>query len=239
MPMQLKVSVGQYSSKGRKPANQDFHGVRIPEEPLLSLKGICLALADGISSSDVSQVASQTAVDGFLEDYYCTSEAWSVKTSGERVLGATNSWLYSQSQGSQFRYDRDKGYVCTFSALVVKSTKAHLFHIGDARIYRVKGEALEQLTDDHRIRISDEKSFLGRALGAAARLDIDYQALPIEEGTTFVLLTDGVYEHVDHELVVEAIRRHASELDVAAEAIASAAYDRGSVDNLTVQIARV
>ena len=239
MPMQLKVSVGQYSSKGRKPANQDFHGVRIPEEPLLSLKGICLALADGISSSDVSQVASQTAVDGFLEDYYCTSEAWSVKTSGERVLGATNSWLYSQSQGSQFRYDRDKGYVCTFSALVVKSTKAHLFHIGDARIYRVKGEALEQLTDDHRIRISDEKSFLGRALGAAARLDIDYQALPIEEGTTFVLLTDGVYEHVDHELVVEAIRRHASDLDVAAEAIASAAYDRGSVDNLTVQIARV
>ena len=237
--MQLKVSVGQYSSKGRKPVNQDFHGVRIPEEPLLSLKGVCVALADGISSSDVSQVASQTAVDGFLEDYYCTSEAWSVKTSGERVLGATNSWLYAQSQGSSFRYERDKGYVCTFSALVIKSTKAHLFHVGDARIYRVQGEALEQLTDDHRIRISDEKSFLGRALGVGARLDVDYRALPIEEGTTFVLLTDGVHEHVSEGLIVEAVRRHAHELDAAAEAIASSAFDNGSLDNLTVQIARV
>jgi serine/threonine protein phosphatase PrpC/predicted Ser/Thr protein kinase len=237
--MHLKVSVGQYSSKGRKPANQDFHGVRIPEEPLLSLKGVCLALADGISSSDVSQVASQTAVDGFLEDYYCTSEAWSVKTSGERVLGATNSWLYSQSLGREDRYDRDKGYVCTFSALVLKSTKAHLFHIGDARIYRVQGDTLEQLTDDHRIRISDEKSFLGRALGAAARLDIDYRALPIEEGMIFLLATDGVYEHVSEALIVDAVRRHAGDLDVAAEAIASAAYEGGSQDNLTVQLARI
>lgn len=237
--MQLKVSASQYSSQGRKPANQDFHGVRVPEEPLLSLKGVCVALADGISSSDVSQIASQTAVDGFLEDYYCTSEAWSVKTSGERVLSATNSWLYSQSQSGQYRYDRDKGYVCTFSALVIKSTTAHLFHVGDARIYRLRGEALEQLTDDHRIRLSDEKSFLGRALGVGARVDIDYRALPVEEGDAFVLLTDGVYEFISEARIVEEIRRHADQLEVAAQTIAKEAFDGGSLDNLTVQIVRV
>src|SRR5688572_29855053 len=130
MSTHLKVSLGQYTDKGRKPTNQDFHGARVPEEPLASLKGVCVALADGISSSDVSQVASQAAVAGFLEDYYCTSEAWSVKTSAERVLGATNSWLYAQTQGSQFRYEKDKGYVCTFSALILKSRRAHLFHAG-------------------------------------------------------------------------------------------------------------
>ena len=82
----MKISYGQYSDKGRKEINQDFHGLCVPREPQLSTKGIAIALADGISASDVSQVASEAAVVGFLEDYYCTSDAWSVKTSVERVL---------------------------------------------------------------------------------------------------------------------------------------------------------
>ena len=95
---QLKISIGQHSDKGRKETNQDFHGAMIPDEPLLSLKGIAIVLADGISSSNVSQVASESAVKSFLTDYYCTSDAWSVKTSAQRVLAATNSWLHSQTR---------------------------------------------------------------------------------------------------------------------------------------------
>jgi len=89
MSNELKISVGQHSDKGRKETNQDFHGVLIPKEPLLTTKGIAIALADGISSSNVSQVASESAVKSFLTDYYCTSESWSVKTSAHRVLAAT------------------------------------------------------------------------------------------------------------------------------------------------------
>src|SRR6266516_5619337 len=125
--MSLKISIGQYSDKGRKEVNQDFHGALIPKEPLLSLKGIAVVLADGISSSQVSQIASESAVKGFLTDYYCTSEAWSVKTSAQRVLIATNSWLHSQTRRSQYSYDKDRGYVCTLSALVIKSTTGHIF----------------------------------------------------------------------------------------------------------------
>ncbi len=61
----LTVSIGQYSDKGRKEVNQDSHGAFTPSEPLLSAKGITMALADGISSSAVSQVASAAAVKGF------------------------------------------------------------------------------------------------------------------------------------------------------------------------------
>ena len=106
MPRELRISVGQHSDKGRKEINQDFHGVLIPDEPLLSMKGIAVALADGISSSNVSQIASESAVKSFLTDYYCTSEAWSVKTSAQRVLAATNSWLHAQTRRSQYRYER-------------------------------------------------------------------------------------------------------------------------------------
>src|SRR3954462_14460922 len=142
MPRELQISVGQHSDKGRKQTNQDFHGALIPGEPLLSLKGIAIVLADGISSSNVSQIAAESAVKSFLTDYYCTSESWSVKTSAQRVIAAINSWLYSETKRSQHGTDADKGYVCTFSALIVKASVAHLFHVGDARIYRVSGNSL-------------------------------------------------------------------------------------------------
>jgi serine/threonine protein phosphatase PrpC len=239
MSSELKISVGQYSDKGRKEINQDFHGARIPKEPQLSSKGIAIAVADGIGSSQVSQVASQFAVTGILEDYYCTSEAWSVKTSVERVLTATNSWLHSQTQKSQYRHDMDRGYVCALSAMVFKSTTAHLFHVGDTRIYQVRGRALEQLTNDHRTWASAEQSYLSRALGIHPQLEIDYQSLQVEKGDVFLLATDGAYEHVDTEFIIAAIDGNRDDLDKAAASIAAEACRQGSEDNVTVQLVRV
>src|SRR5690606_40732231 len=109
-----------------------------------------IALADGISSSEVGHIASEAAVASFLSDYYCTSEAWSVKKSVQCVLTAANSWLYAQTRQSQYRYDQDKGYVCTLSTLVLKGTQAHLFHVGDARVYRLRDTTLEPLTQDRK-----------------------------------------------------------------------------------------
>src|SRR6188508_3803710 len=117
MPRELKISIGQCSDKGRKAINQDFHGALIPGEPLLSLKGVAVVLADGISSSNVSHIASESAVKSFLTDYYCTAESWSVKTSAQRVLAATNSWLHAQTRQSYYPDEEDRGYVCTLSAM--------------------------------------------------------------------------------------------------------------------------
>jgi len=239
MPSQLNVSVGQYTDKGRKETNQDFHGAYIPVEPQLSSKGVAIALADGISSSDVSHIASESAVKGFLEDYSCTSDAWSVKKSAQRVLTATNSWLYAQTRHSQHRYDTGRGYVCTFSAMVIKSTTAHLFHVGDSRIYRLRGNTLEQLTNDHQVRVSEDTTYLARALGMNPQLEIDYQALTVEKGDVFLLVTDGVYDYSSPKFVINTVREHADNIDAAAKAIVDAALERGSTDNLTLQIVRV
>jgi serine/threonine protein phosphatase PrpC len=239
MPTELRISLGQCSDKGRKPSNQDFHGALIPEEPLLRLKGISVVIADGISSSNVSHVASESAVKSFLTDYYCTSESWSVKTSAQRVVAATNAWLHSQTRRSQYAYDKDKGYVCTFSALVLRSTTAHIFHVGDCRIYRLSGQMLEQLTEDHRVVVSSGQTYLGRALGINAQVEIDYQALTIEKDDVFLLATDGVYEHISARFVVSTIRSHAADLDTAAQIIVTEALQRGSEDNLTIQIVRI
>ena len=235
----LKISSGQYSDKGRKETNQDFHGIYIPEGPQSETKGIAIALADGISSSNVGHIASEAAVTGFLEDYYCTSDAWSVKTSALRVLTATNSWLHSQTQRSHGRYDKDKGYICTMSVMVIKSTTAHIFHIGDTRIYRLNKDILEQLTTDHRIILSQEEKFLSRALGVNAQLDVDYKSLRVEEGDIFLFATDGVYEHVDDHFITVTIENNKHDLEKAAKVIVDEAYQRGSEDNLTFQIVRI
>ena len=239
MTSQLSISIGQGSEKGRKEINQDFHGICIPKNPLLSTKGIAIGLADGISSSDVSQHASEVAVTGFLEDYYCTPESWTVKTSVQRVLRATNSWLYVQSRNSPYRYSPDRGYVCTFTALIIKSNTAHIFHVGDTRVYRLLDRHLEQLTEDHRLWVSKDKSYLRRALGMKDQLELDYRTLVLDVGDVYVLATDGLYEYVDEKFIIDVISTHGDDLDRAASLILNESLRQGSQDNLTVQIVRV
>ncbi len=236
MPNQLNISVGQGTDKGRKKINQDFHGAYIPKEPQLTSKGIAIALADGISSSEVSQHASEIAIKSFLGDYYCTSESWTVKTAVQCVLKATNSWLYLQTRNSPYRYSPDKGYVCTFTALVIKSNTAHVFHVGDTRAYRLIHNNLEQITEDHRLWVSKEKSYLRRALGMKEQLELDYRSFTLDVGDLFILATDGVYEFANDKFIIKTLKSHTDNLDKAASLIIKEALQQGSTDNLSIQI---
>ena len=239
LPVALRVSMGQHSERGRKTVNQDFHGAFIPGQPALHTKGIVVALADGIGSSDVSQEASEAAVRAVLDDYYCTSDAWSVKRSMQRVLTAMNSWLHAQTLRSAHRHDHDRGWVCALSALVLKGRSAHLFHCGDIRIYKLADRQLEQLTHDHRVWVGAGISYLSRALGFRPVLEIDYRCLAVEPGDLFVLACDGVHEHLASPVIAQIIHGHGDDLDAAARAIVQRAFDAGSADNLTVQLIRV
>src|SRR5439155_20433414 len=68
---------------------------------------------------------------------------------------------------------------------------------------------------------------------------IDYLTFKIEKGDTFVLVTDGIYEHVGDRVIARAIKDGSADLDLAAKNIVEMAFDLGSKDNLTVQIVRV
>jgi serine/threonine protein kinase len=76
-------------------------------------------------------------------------------------------------------------------------------------------------------------------MGMDRKVEVDYQAIPLEEGELLVLATDGVYEFTDAAYVAAAIKSCAGNLDQAAQAIVEEALKRGSGDNLTVQIVRV
>ena len=231
----LKISIGSASDKGIKARNEDFLGARIPEGAQLIHKGVTVAIADGMSGSDAGHEASHCCVASFLSDYYSTPDSWSVKQAGQKILSATNSWLYSQGQK---RYDSIKGMVSTLSILVLKSNTAHIFHIGDSRIYRLRKGNLEQMTRDHRIWISEEKNYLNRAMGIEPRLEVDYKAFSLEQGDMFFTSTDGVHDFID-EKTLKSLLQSGDDLAQIAQRIVHQASANKSDDNLSCQVLRI
>lgn len=232
----LTLSIGQHTDQGLKPENQDYYATVVPEDPLLTSKGFCAIIADGVSSCGQGKQASESCVKGFLSDYFSTPDSWTVKHSAHRVLMALNSWLFSQAQTPR---QPDKGMLTTLSCLIIKSNTAHLFHVGDSRISRLQGDTLECMTNDHRVWVSADKNYLSRAMGFDIHLDVDYRSLPVEAGDIFILSTDGVHDFVSEKDIVATIHRHIRELPVAAAELCTQALANKSSDNVTCQIIRI
>ena len=236
-PACLEIRAGQHSEAGVKPSNEDCCGIRVPESrSLVRSKGICAVVADGVSSSEAGRAAAETCVQGLLQDYYSTPESWTVKTSVQKVMGALNRWLYGRGQ-SQFR--SGQGMLSTCSVAVFKSATVHIFHVGDTRISRLRGEEFTRLTRDHQTWSGGDKAFLNRAMGADLQVDIDYRSESLAVGDVFFLTTDGVHEYLSAEEMVALYREHGEDPEAAARAIVEAALAAGSLDNATCQVIEV
>jgi len=237
MTSKLKLQVGSRSEKGMKEENQDYVGHFIPVNvALLAGKGAAFALADGVSSSSEAKQASQACVTGFMEDYFSTPDSWSVKKSGGKVLTAINNWLFSQS--NQY-HDISRGLATTFCGLVIKSTTAHLFHVGDSRIYLFRDNSLEQLTTDHRVHMPGQQEYLGRAMGIDYRLDIDYKSLTVEVGDIFFIATDGVHDTLSDKVILDAIKSEQHDLTILCEQLVAQSLQNGSLDNISCQAIQI
>ncbi len=236
MAGKLDIDYAIVTEKGDKDENADAADACMPEGGLIHSKGIAAAIADGMSSSEGGKEASQVSVTGFLTDYFSTPESWTVKTSAQRVLGALNRWLYSQGQ---VRHDSARGMVTTFSGMVLKSSTAHIFHVGDSRIYRQRQGELELLTRDHRVWVSKEREFLSRAMGIDASIDIDYRSIGVEQDDIFLFTTDGITGHITDHRIQELLNEHGNNLQACSSALLAESLHNGSTDNVTCQLLRV
>jgi len=238
---ELNFTLAQRSIAGVKPENEDAIGIRIPKSTLLSNKGAVAVIADGVSAAEAGKEASETCVHNFLNDYYSTPDSWGVKKSTSQVLTALNRWLFSQ--GRQYS-DAKKGYVSTFSAIIFKSQTAHIFHVGDSRIYRLRNGDLEQVTRDHTTYINNEQSYLSRAMGLDVKLDMDYRLLDLENGDIFFLSTDGIHDfikdtHIRQTLRALSTQEDESKFEAACDSLIEMALTNNSGDNLSCQILRI
>ena len=235
----LVLTGGQATSRGIRQTNEDCMGLRVPDGSLLALKGAAAVIADGVSSAEAGREASESCVQSFLADYYSTPESWTVKTAGQVVLTAINRWLYSQSHRALGAH---RGHVSTLSVLILKSRIAHVFHVGDTRIYRLRDSQFECLTNDHSTAITESQVYLARAMGLDARLEVDYRALDLREGDLFLLSTDGVHDALGPPEMLAEIEtglEQGREFEKICARLIDCAQQAGSEDNLTCQLIRV
>jgi len=227
----LSVRFAQRSEAGEKTENQDTVGARIPDGNALTNKGIAVAIADGVSSSMAAREASQTAITGFLTDYYATPDTWRTQQSAMRVIQALNSSLFGRSQNSIY----GEGYLTTFSSLILKGSTAFIFHVGDTRVYRLRGEELECVTRDHTQRIDRNTQYLSRALGADPYLEVDIHTLELEVGDLFILSCDGIHEFIPAADFKALIKNNRSDLDALVNGAIDLALKNNSDDNISIQ----
>lgn len=231
MKLKPRCHFGCYSDKGLKAENQDSMGFVLPDEDnILQNKGISLAIADGVSGSDAGKEASACTIQSMMADYYCTADSWTVQTSVQKVLVALNRWMYAQARA----VGRSRTMATTLSAAIFKSTTAHIFHIGDSRIYLLRDGQLQQLTQDH-IWETPQTRQLTRAVGIDLNIDIDYRKLALQANDYFIFTTDGVHSYVSEKQIISTVHQ-ASDLNLAAQQLSDIALKQGSPDNVSCQI---
>ena len=125
----------------------------------------------------------------------------------------------------------------TMSAVIAKGRTAHVFHVGDSRVYRLRDGGLEQLTRDHR-----KQSMLTNALGMELHMEVDYLAEDLADGDVFLLTTDGIHDVLN----AQQLRRDVSlatavdaSLEDVAKSVVDAALEHGSEDNVSCLLARI
>ena len=228
---ELQLCYSSICETGVKPANEDAVAVDIPADPhLLTYKGACFTLADGVSTAEAGRQASERAVSRFCREYCQTPDSWSVAYSAEQLLATINNELYELSH--QFAHNQ-KGYLTTFTALVLKSQTAHFFHIGDSRLYHWREGVLVQLSQDHTTILSEQRQFLGRALGMDAHIELQHGSISIRMGDRFLLCSDGLSDFISPDALQQAVSA-AVDLQQTAQQLKQQALAQDSDDNISL-----
>ena len=239
----LRTDVGKVRSE-----NQDFGALTTAKEEAVSpAGGRLLIVADGMGGHRGGATASRIATET-VKAQYLGSETKDVGTALHDALTRANARVFSESQTNP----ELRGMGTTTSALVIRGTEGWFAHVGDSRIYMVRGDAVKQLTEDHSLVATmvreglltaeeaenhPRRNVLQRSIGVGEEVEIDVRGpIELQENDTFVLCSDGL-----HGLVKEEEIKDIAKLPIqqAANDYVKLALERGAPDNVTVIVARI
>lgn len=222
----LAAEIGVASETGARPRNEDYAGVFSDKAASI----VVAAVADGVGGAKGGRVAAELAVRGFVDACASIPADASVKARAHAALLAVNRWVHALGRTD----DNLAGMACAFTALVLRGRGAHVFHVGDTRLYRLRGDRLEQVTADH-VAGPVGMSVLARAIGAEDGLKVDYVELDLDRHDRFLLCTDGVHGGVREAAIAEGLARRASPEETAQSLVDRALASRVG-DNATALV---
>ena len=147
-----------------------------------------------------------------------------------------------------------KGMGTTLVAVYFFNSSSIVAHVGDSRLYRLRGQTLEQVTEDHSLvweqykqgliakealSSSPHKNIVTRALGLHPTLDVDVKELAIQSGDFLILCSDGLSDLVQEEEMVGVLKNVAGDLNRACGDLIRLANLRGGKDNITVLLIQI
>ncbi|MEK1905888.1 MAG: bifunctional protein-serine/threonine kinase/phosphatase [Pseudomonas sp.] len=228
--MALQLTFGEATATGPRAENQDAIRVVTPAPALAASKGCLFALADGVSQCADGGLAARATLQALALDYYATPETWAVAQSLDRLLVAHNRWLQANGGGQPL--------LTTLTSLVLRGRRYTLAHVGDCRAYRLNGTAFERLSEDHVWEQPGMQHVLKRALGLDQHLVVDYREGELQEGDSFLLVSDGVWSTLgDHG--IHGMLKDETDPGAACRALVSAAHLAGSQDNASAVLVQV
>jgi protein phosphatase len=187
-----------------------------------------------VSGGTHGREAAETAVRNLLADYYATPDTWETPHALGAVLAAINRWLVGQIAS---RHETG-GMATTLTSLVLRGRRFHYAHVGDTRLYRLRGESLDQLTTDHVWETPGMSHVLKRALGLDTHVRPDFGEGELAMGDVFLIVCDGVWEPLGQFELHRLLRLHDA-AQRAADALVETAHARGGQDNATALVVRV
>jgi PPM family protein phosphatase len=248
-PNRLHVRVAQKTDVGLvRSENQDFAILSTPEEERQAAdRGSLMVVADGMGGHRGGATASKMAAT-IIKTEYLNNEFIDPPSALKRALESANAQIYAAAQTNP----ELRGMGTTCSALVIRRGVAHFAHVGDSRIYLIRGDEIHQLTQDHSLvasmvreglltkdeaEVHPRRNVLQRSMGVIENVEIDVSsAMAVEPGDTFILCSDGL-----HGLVKEPEMREVARMDIdsATTEFVQRAIQRGAPDNVTVIVVKV
>jgi serine/threonine protein phosphatase PrpC len=230
----VQLSFGYASETGPRPRNEDFGGFTTPAAATAAVKGYLAALADGVSGGTHGREAAESTVRNLLADYYATPDTWEVAHALDNVIQSLNRWLSGQVASRR----EPGGMACTLSALVLRGRRWVLAHVGDTRIYRLRGEHLELLTQDHTWEQPGMEHVLKRAVGLDTHLLVDYAEGDLAPGDVFLIVCDGVWQALG-QVELHRLLRLRDDAQACARELVAESLRRGGGDNASALVVRV
>ena len=229
----------------RRDHNEDFYLV-VPNRKLF-------IVADGMGGHAAGEVASRLAAETiaayFEEVQLSTDDHNGASPHLVRAIEIANASIHDEAR----RRASQRGMGTTAVALLFSGDRAHWAHVGDSRLYRLRGDELTPLTRDHSLleqtlatqNFTDAeardfaahfpyKNILTRGLGTNPKVDVDVDSAPVRHEDLFVMTTDGLHDTIDDDEIARILMRHRPHWSTACDSLVHAANRAGGPDNITI-----
>ncbi len=189
-------------AKGKELTGDDFYDVKTIGD--LTVAIVC----DGVGSATEGAQAAKRTTQHLMNNFKIRPKSWSIEKSILSFIKSINSILYKESQ---INYESSE-LVTTLTIVVIHGSRLYGANVGDSRVYLLRDTQLNQLSQDHAMDEEGYENVLTQAIGIAPEVEPYYFENMVQKDDKILLCSDGLYNVLSKEILLEKIPYGATNL---------------------------